>query len=109
MFPKRAITFGASVVGTCMICETSKLNGKPSFERTVIVDKFLSKLYDSLRAAAQFNTKFLVGTNSTFMMYLLIGYFPGPKGSDQTPFDPFSTIFPCLNSAPVKSFPSKPM
>src|SRR5512138_693826 len=89
MFPKRAITLGASVVGTWMICATSRLNGKPSFDRTVMVDRFLSRLCASLRADAQFSTRLVVGTCSTFMMYLLIGYFPGPSGSSQTPLNPF--------------------
>src|SRR5215510_3261925 len=88
ILPNRAITFGASVVGICMICETSRLNGNPSFERTVIVERCLSNWCASVRAEAQFNTRLVVGTNSTRMIYVLKGYFPGPTGSAQTPFCP---------------------
>ena len=108
IFPNLAITFGASFVGIWIICETSKLKGNPSLLLTVIVDKFLSKLWDSLLAVAQFKTKLVVGTNSTFIMYGFTGYLPGPRGSAQTPLKPLSTIFPCLNSLPLKSFPSSP-
>ena len=38
------ITFGASRFGMWIICDTSKLNGKPSRERTVIVERWRSRL-----------------------------------------------------------------
>ena len=39
MEPTREMTLGASGAPTWMICETSRLNAKPSFERTVIDDE----------------------------------------------------------------------
>ena len=42
--PKRAITFGASVRGMWMIWLTSRLNVKPSVERTVMVREVLVEL-----------------------------------------------------------------
>ena len=84
-------------------------NAITSLSCAVIVERFLSKLCASLLAEAQFKTRLVVGTSSTFMVYLLIGYFPGPNGSSQTPLYPFSTILPCLKSAPVKSCPSCPI
>src|SRR5689334_10816623 len=92
MLPKRAITLGASLAGTCMICATSRLNGNPSLDRTVIVLKFLSSAWASLLALAQFSTKLVVGTSSTFIVYLLMGYLPGPNGSIHTPRKPLVTI-----------------
>ena len=80
----------------------------PSLERTVIVLRFLSRLCDSLLAEAQFNTKFVVGTISTFVVYGLIGYFPGFNGSAKTPFCPSETRLPCLNVDPVTSIPFSP-
>ncbi len=109
MLPKRAITFGASLAGMWMICATSRLNGKPSLLRTVMVLKFLSSMCASLRALAQLSTKLVVGTSSTFIVYLLMGYLPGPSGSIHTPRKPFSTMLPCLKVSPVRSLPSSPM
>ena len=60
-----------------MICETSRLNVKPSIERTVIVDSFSSSLCASVRAEAQLSTMFVVGTSSTFMMRVFTGCLPG--------------------------------
>ena len=48
-----------------MICETSRLNLKPSDERTVIVESFSSSLWASLFPVAQFRTTLAVGTHST--------------------------------------------
>ena len=65
MLPKRAMTFGASVRGMWMIWLTSRLNVKPSDDRTVIVDRFLSRLCASVLPVAQFSTTLAVGTIST--------------------------------------------
>ena len=65
MLPKRAMTFGASVRGMWMIWLTSRLNVKPSDDRTVIVDRFLSSLCASVLPVAQFSTTLAVGTIST--------------------------------------------
>ena len=42
MDPTREMTWGASGAPTWMICETSRLNANPSFERTVIEESFES-------------------------------------------------------------------
>ena len=62
MSPKRAMTLGASLRGMWMICETSRLNLKPSAERTVMVDRFASSLCASVLPVAQFSTTLAVGT-----------------------------------------------
>jgi hypothetical protein len=77
-----AITLGASFIGICIICDTSKLKGNPSLERTVIVHKFYQGCVIQF---LHLKTKLVVGTIS-ILLYLLIGYLPGPSGSAQTPF-----------------------
>src|SRR6266568_5985406 len=89
--PKRAITFGASFRGIWMIWLTSRLNVKPSDERTFIVHRFSSSLCASVFPVAQLRTTLAVGTHSTLLVYGLIGYLPGSRGSTQTPFSPFFT------------------
>jgi hypothetical protein len=108
MLPKRAMTFGASVLGMWMIWLTSRLKVKPSDDRTVIVDRFLSRLCASDLPVAQFRTTFAVGTTSTLCVYGLIGYFPGSSGWTHTPFSPLDTRLPCLKESPVTSTPSPP-
>ena len=48
-----------------MIWLTSRLNVKPSHDRTVIVERCLSRLCASLLPVAQLRTTFAVGTFST--------------------------------------------
>src|SRR4249919_1574458 len=84
--PKRAITLGASLRGMWMICDTSRLNLKPSAERTVIVDRLASRRCASVLVLAQFKTTFAVGTLTTLCVFGLMGYLPGSNGSMHTPF-----------------------
>src|SRR6185503_12135854 len=100
--PTREITFGASNAPTWMICDTSRLNANPSFDRTVIDCNFSSYLCASVRVA-QFNTMFVVGTNSTFITRVLSGCLPGYNGVTHTPLWPGFTRSPCLNSTPLTS------
>ena len=65
MVPKRAITLGASLRGMWMIWLTSRLNVKPSDERTVMVESFSSSLCASVLPVAQLSTTLAVGTIST--------------------------------------------
>jgi len=106
--PKRAMTFEASVRGMWMIWLTSRLNVKPSCERTVMVLSFSSSLCDSLLPVAQLRTTLAVGTGSTLWVNGLIGYLPGSRGSTQTPFSPRETRLPCLKESPVTSLPAAP-
>src|SRR6185295_1296322 len=106
--PKRAMTFGASVLGIWVIWLTSRLNVKPSDDRTVMVDRFLSRLCASDLPVAQLSTTLAVGTISTLCVYGLIGYLPGSSGCTHTPFSPGETRLPCLNESPVTSTPSPP-
>src|SRR5260221_9723698 len=108
MLPKRAMTFGASERGMWMIWLTSRLKVKPSEDRTVIVERFLSRLCASVLPVAQFSTTFAVGTHSTLCVYGLIGYLPGSSGSPHTPFCPRPTRLPCLNDSPEVSTPGRP-
>jgi len=85
MLPKRAITFGASFRGMWMIWLTSRLKVKPSDDRTLIVERFLSSWCASVLPVAQFRTTFAVGTHSTLWVKGLIAYFPGSGGSTHTP------------------------
>src|SRR4029078_9380055 len=89
--PKRAITLGASLRGMWMICDTSRLNLKPSAERTVMVDRLASTRCVSVLVLAQFRTTFAVGTLTTLCVFGLIGYLPGSSGSTHTPFLPRTT------------------
>ena len=108
MLPKRAMTLGADDRGMWMIWETSRLKVKPSLERTVIVESLASSLCDSVLPVAQLRTTFVVGTETTWLVFGLIGYIPGSSGSTQTPFWPRFTMLPCLNPSPVTSTPSTP-
>ena len=63
-----------------MICATSRLNEKPSFDRTRIDDSRWSYWCASLRCA-QLSTMFVVGTSSTFITRVLIGCLPGRSAS----------------------------
>jgi hypothetical protein len=75
--PTRLITHGAFVAPMLMIWLTSRLKVKPSRERTVIVLSFSSSRCDSVRALAQFNTMFVVGTSSTRIVRRFSGCLPG--------------------------------
>jgi hypothetical protein len=85
-----------------MICETSRLNAKPSFERTVIDDSCESYACASVRSA-QLSTMFVVGTRSSFITRVFSGCLPGCSGSTHTPLWPGVTRSPCLKSAPETS------
>ena len=85
-----------------MICDTSRLNEKPSFDRTRIDDSRSSYWCASVRCA-QFRTMFVVGTSSTFITRVLIGCLPGSSGSTHTPLRPRSTRSPCVNASPDTS------
>src|SRR5437773_12511334 len=100
MLPNRAISFGASERGMRTIWLTSRLNVKPSDDRTVMVDRFLSRLCASVFPVAQFSTTFAVGTISTRCVYGLIGYLPGSIGSTHTTFSPLFKRLTCLNAYP---------
>ena len=100
MPPKRAITLGASLRGMWMICETSRLNLKPSADRTVIVDRLASSWCASVLPVAQLSTTLAVGTLVTLCVYGLIGYLPGSSGSTHTPLSPRVTRLPCRKASP---------
>ena len=90
-----------------MICATSRLNEKPSFDRTRIDDSRSSYWCASVRFA-QFSTMFVVGTSSTFITRVLIGCLPGSSGSTHTPLRPRSTRSPCVKASPDTSRCSLP-